>query len=455
MIAFDDAVPKGETFAVVPLEMARDYAAEDAHVAWLLDRKLTPQLEENGLGPLYRELEVPLIPVLARMESTGIAVDRELLAALEQELAGRIAEVERRCWELAGAEFTLGSVKQLREILFERLGLRVVKTTKTGPSTDESVLSELALEHPLPAAILEHRGLVKLQNTYVVPLPTMVNPDTGRIHTHFSQTTAATGRLASTDPNLQNIPVRTPEGRRIRQAFVAPDGRVLVSADYSQVELRVLAHLCGGEGGFAAAFVRGADIHTETAASLFGVAPQDVTREQRSLAKAVNFGIVYGQSAFGLAQTQRIGRDEAAEVIRRYKERFPEIEAFRETTLAAAKANGYVETLLGRRRPVPDLASGNFSQRSAAERVAINTPVQGTAADLIKRAMIAIDQRLRERHPGQHLLLQVHDELLLEVDEERADEVGAMVRHEMATAIELRVPLEVQIGVGRTWDEAH
>ena len=455
MIAFGDVVPKGETFAVVPLERARDYAAEDAHIAWLLDRELTPKLDECGLGQLYRELEVPLIPVLARMESHGIAVDCELLAAMERELAERICEVERRCWELAGTEFTLGSVKQLREVLFDRLGLRVVKTTKTGPSTDESVLSELALEHPLPEAILEHRGLVKLQNTYVVPLPAMVNPSTGRIHTHFSQTTAATGRLASTDPNLQNIPVRTAEGRRIRQAFVAPEGRLLVSADYSQVELRVLAHLCGGKGGFAAAFARGADIHTETAASLFGIAPEQVSREQRSLAKAVNFGIVYGQSAFGLAQTQRIGRNEAAEIIRRYKERFPEIEAFRETTLAAAKANGYVETLLGRRRPVPDLASGNFAQRSAAERVAINTPVQGTAADLIKRAMVTIDRRLREQLPGQHLLLQVHDELLLEVDEDRVDDVADMVRCEMATAIELAVPLEVEIGTGHNWDEAH
>ncbi len=455
MISFSQVVPKGETFAVVSLEDACRYAAEDAHVAWLLDHTLTSQLDEQGLGELYRELEIPLISVLARMEGRGIAVDRALLGELETELAERIAAAERHCWDLAGEEFNLGSVKQLREVLFDRLGLPQLKRTKTGPSTDESVLVELAQSHPLPAAILEHRSLVKLQSTYVQPLPGMVNPRTGRIHTHFSQTTAATGRLASTDPNLQNIPVRTEEGRRIRQAFVAPPGRRLLSADYSQIELRVLAHLCGGEGGFASAFERGADIHTETAASVFGVPTEAVTREQRSLAKAVNFGIIYGQSAFGLAQTQRIPRDSAAEYIRRYKERFPEIEAFREATLESAKATGYVSTILGRRRPVPDLASGNFAQRSQAERIAVNTPVQGSAADLIKKAMINIDRRLHEEYPGQHLILQVHDELLLEVDENRVDPVAEMVRHEMATAVELSVPVVVEVGVGSNWDEAH
>jgi DNA polymerase-1 len=343
----------------------------------------------------------------------------------------------------------------LREILFDRLGLPVIKKTKTGPSTNEHVLTELSLQHPLPQAILDYRSLVKLKNTYVDPLPELINPETGRIHTNFSQTTAATGRLASSNPNMQNIPVRTPEGRRIRRAFVAPPGRLLLAADYSQVELRILADLCGGVGGFADAFARGADVHTETAASLFDAHAEEVTREMRSIAKAVNFGIIYGQSAFGLAQSLRIPRSEAADYIKRYKERFPEIEEYRQRTLADAAENGYVETLMGRRRPVPDLASGNFAARAAAERVAVNTPVQGSAADLIKKAMLAVDTRLRTEFPDQLLLLQVHDELLLEVDENRAEEVGAMVRHEMVSAMELKVPLVVDIGTGRNWEEAH
>ncbi len=455
MIPFAEAVGEQTSFAEVLFEPARDYAAEDAHIAWLLDSKLTPRLEEEAMDRLYRELELPLIPVLARMEMNGIAVDREVLAGLSIELRDGIAEAERRCFEAAGEEFNIGSVKQLREVLFDKLGLPVIKKTKTGPSTNEQVLSELSLQHPLPRAILDYRSLVKLKNTYVDPLPELANPETGRIHTHFSQTTAATGRLASTDPNMQNIPVRTPEGRRIRRAFVAPPGRLLLAADYSQVELRILAHLCGGEGGFSDAFERAADVHAETAASLFEVPADEVTREMRSIAKAVNFGIVYGQSAFGLAQTQRISRSEAAEYIRLFKERFPEIEAYRQRTLAEAAEKGYVETLMGRRRPVPDLQSGNFAARAAAERVAINTPVQGSAADLIKKAMLTVDARLRTEHPGQLLLLQVHDELLLEVDEDRVDEVGEMVRHEMCSAMELEVPLVVDLGSGRNWDEAH
>ena len=454
-ITYSDTVAGGDSFADVPLDEARDYAAEDAHVVWLLDAKLTEALRGAELDALYRGIEVPLIPVLARMEEHGIAVDRSVLESLSEELSVRIAEAEQRCYDLAGRPFTVGSVKQLRELLFEEIGLPVLQRTKTGPSTNESVLTELALQHPLPAAILDYRSLVKLKNTYVDPLPTLIHPETGRIHTSFSQTTAATGRLSSTDPNLQNIPVRTTEGRRIRQAFVAPPGRLLLAADYSQVELRVLAHLVGGTGGFADAFAAGIDIHAQTAAGLFGVSLEKVTREMRSMAKAVNFGIIYGQSAFGLAQTQRIPRSEAAEYIRRYKERFPEIESFRTATLERARKDGYVTTLLGRRRPVPDLDSGNPAQRAAAERVAINTPVQGSAADLIKKAMIAVDARLRADFPGQHLLLQVHDELLLEVDADRAEEVGEMVRHEMTTALELAVPLVVDLGVGPSWDEAH
>ncbi|MBI4700218.1 MAG: DNA polymerase I [Deltaproteobacteria bacterium] len=454
-IGYGETVPEGETFAAVGLEAARDYSAEDAHVTWLLDGKLTPLLREQGLEQLYREIEVPLIGVLWRMEERGIAVDVDLMRALSHELEGRIAEAERRCHELAGGPFNVGSVKQLRELLFDRLGLPVVRKTKTGASTDESVLSELAPLHPLPQAVLDYRALVKLKNTYVDPLPSLVHPETGRIHTSFSQTTAATGRLASSDPNLQNIPVRTPEGRRIRQAFIAPPGRLFVSADYSQIELRVLAHLCGGQGGFAASFAAGRDVHAETAAGLFGVELARVTREQRAMAKAVNFGIVYGQTAFGLAQSQGIARAQAAEYIRRYKEKFPEIDAYQERTLGQARSTGYVQTLLGRRRPIGGLASRQPAERAAAERVAINTPVQGSAADLIKKAMIGIDARLRDGYPGQHLLLQVHDELLLEVDEDRADAVAAMVREEMSSALELAVPLVVDVGTGPTWDDAH
>ena len=455
MIPYKEVAGDMATFAEVGFDAARDYAAEDAHVTWLLDRKLAPLLEEEDLDGLYRELELPLIPVLARMEINGIGVDRNVLEELSTELGVGIADAEARCYEAAGQEFKIGSVKQLREILFEKLDLPVIRKTKTGPSTNEQVLLELSLQHPLPQAILDYRSLVKLRNTYVDPLPELINPETGRIHTNYSQTTAATGRLASTDPNMQNIPVRTPEGRRIRSAFVAPPGRVLVAADYSQVELRILADLCGGKGGFADAFARGADVHSETAAGLFDLPPGMITREMRTIAKAVNFGIIYGQSAFGLAQTQRISRREAAEYIQRYKERFPEIEDYRQRTLAEAAENGWVETLMGRRRPVPDLASGNFAARAAAERVAVNTPVQGSAADLIKKAMLAVDRRLTAEFPGQLLLLQVHDELLLEVDEDRAEEVGEMVRSEMVAAMKLSVPLVVDVGFGRSWEEAH
>jgi DNA polymerase-1 len=455
MISFADAVGGQASFAEILTAPARDYAAEDAHITWLLDQKLTPLLVENNLEDLYRNLELPLIPVLTRMETNGIGVDRGVLEDLSAELASGVEEAAARCYEAAGEEFNIGSVKQLREILFEKLDLPVIKKTKTGPSTNEQVLTELAVQHPLPRAILDYRSLVKLKNTYVDPLPGLINPDTGRIHTHFSQTTAATGRLASTEPNMQNIPVRTPEGRRIRGAFVAPAGRVLLAADYSQVELRILAHLCGGTGGFADAFARGADVHAETAAGLFDVRPDEVTREMRGIAKAVNFGIIYGQSAFGLSQTQRISRTEAAKYIERYKQRFPEIEEYRQRTLADAAENGHVETLMGRRRPVPDLQSGNFMARAGAERVAVNTPVQGSAADLIKKAMLTVDARLRSEFPGQLMLLQVHDELLFEVDEDRADELGAMVTDEMCAAMELSVPLVVDVGTGRSWEEAH
>ncbi len=454
MIAFKDAVPKGETFAVVELEKARDYAAEDAHIAWLLDEKLTTRLAAVGLEQLYRDLEIPLVPVLVQMEQRGIAVDVAELREFSVELTGRIAALEQRCYELAGQQFTINSVPQLRTILFEQLQLPVVKKTKTGPSTDERVLTQLASHHELPGAILDYRGLVKLKNTYVDPLPDLVNPKTGRIHSSFSQTTAATGRLASNNPNMQNIPVRTEEGRRIRHAFRAPPGRVLLSCDYSQIELRVLAHLCGGQGGFAEAFAAGIDVHAQTAASVFDVAIDEVSKQQRRIAKAVNFGIVYGQTAHGLAQTTRISRPQAAEYLQRYNERFPEIAAYKASTLEFAKKHGYVETLLGRRRPVAGINAKNFTERSAAERVALNTPVQGTAADMIKKAMITVHRRLGDELSGQWLVLQVHDELLLEVDEDAVDQVQSMVVQEMSSAMQLSVPVVVDTGVAQRWDEA-
>jgi len=454
MLSFSDTIGDRDSFAMVDLEQARDYAAEDAHVAYLLDEKLHQRLHQEGLWNLYSEVEIPLVGVLTRMEFEGILLDREQLELLSEELGAGIAEAQARCFELAGHSFNVSSVKQLRTVLFEELKLPVVRSTKTGPSTNEAVLNELAEVHPLPEAILAYRSLLKLKNTYADPLPGMIHPETGRIHTHFSQTTTATGRLSSTDPNLQNIPIRTEIGRRIRKAFIAPEGRILISADYSQVELRVLAHLCGGTGGFARAFAEGRDVHTQTAAELLGIPPDMVSREQRSLAKAVNFGIIYGQSAYGLARSQRISRAEAREYIEKYKERFPEIDQFKRSTLEFARERGYVETILGRRRPV-DLQGGNFSQRSAAERVAVNTPVQGSAADIIKKAMIAVDSRLRREFPGQKMLLQVHDELVLEVDEGVADRVSDMLREEMVGAIELEVPLVVEIGKGPNWDEAH
>ena len=455
MISYKDVVPKGETFAAVEVERALTYAAEDAQVAWILDRRLTPRLEEEGLAELYRDLELPLLSVLARMEETGILVDGPFLKDLSVELEGRIDELRTRCHELAGTEFKIDSVPQLREILFDKLGLPVIKKGKTGASADASVLAELAVMHDLPQAILDYRSLVKLKNTYMDPLPGLVHPRTGRIHTTYSQTTAATGRLSSSDPNLQNIPIRTEEGRRIRHAFRAPEGRVLLSADYSQVELRVLAHLCGGTGGFADAFREGIDVHAQTAVELYDVALEDVTADMRRMAKAVNFGLLYGQGAHGLHQTQRISREEAKRHIDRYHQRFPEIAAFKDRTLAFARESGYVETMMGRRRPVPDIGSRNFNARSAAERVALNTPVQGTAADLIKRAMLAIDRRLRDEHAGQHLLLQVHDELVFEVDEDRVEALTEMIVQEMSSALELEVPLVVDTGVGVHWDEAH
>jgi len=437
------------------LEASPNLAAEPAHVTWLLAEPLHEHLAKGELLDVYRNIDLPLIPVLTRMQRNGILLDLDLLAGLGDELRVQARAAEEETWEHAGRTFNSASPKQLAEILFEELELPVIKRTKSGPSTDASVLEELADKHPLPAAILRYRSLSKLLSTYIDALPPLVNPETGRVHTHYSQTVAATGRLSSRDPNLQNIPIRTPEGRRIREAFVAAPGHVLVSADYSQVELRVLAHLCGGTGGFARAFAADADVHRVTASEVFGIAPEDVTSAQRSAAKAVNFGIVYGQTDFGLSRSLHIPRAEARDYIARYKEKFPEIEGYMAEIIEGAKRDRFVRTATGRRRPVSDLTSNNYNQREAAKRVAINTPVQGTAADIIKLAMLKVDELLRTDFEDARLLLQVHDELLLEVPEGRADALRLRVVEAMEAAYPLVVPLKVDTGVGTNWEEAH
>ena len=444
----------GDLAALAPADALR-FAAEGAHVARRLRPHLDKAIDEGGLGRVYREVDLPLVPVLSRLQQNGIRLDVERLAVIREDLAVRAAAAEQETWEHAGREFNSSSPKQLAVILFEELGLPVTKKTKTGPSTDASVLEELADQHPLPAAILRYRSLTKLLSTYVDALPPLVHPDTGRIHTHYSQTVAATGRLSSKDPNLQNIPIRTAEGRRIREAFVPDEGHVLLSADYSQVELRVMAHLCGGEGGFARAFAADQDVHRTTAAEVFDVAPALVTSAMRSTAKAVNFGLIYGQTDFGLSRSLHISRSEARDYIARFKERFPEVDRYMEETVAGAKANRFVRTVTGRRRPVADLTSSNYNHRQAARRVAINTPVQGSAADIIKLAMLKVDRALLRDFPDVRILLQVHDELVFEVPTAQVDRLRERVVEEMESAYPLRVPLRVDTGVGHNWDEAH
>ena len=458
-IHFEDVAGKGAkqlTFNQVPLETAGEYAAEDSDVTLRLHRVLRPLLEaEPRLVTLYDSLEQPLQPVLQRMERGGVLVDREFLRALSVEFAGRLGELEKAAHEAAGGPFNLESPKQLQQILFERLGIPVVRRTPTGqPSTAEDVLEELAASHPLPRLILDFRGLAKLKGTYTDSLPEQVNAHTGRIHTSYHQAVAATGRLSSSDPNLQNIPIRTLEGRRIRQAFVAPPGRVLLAADYSQIELRIMAHLSGDEG-LLRAFAERRDVHEATAGEMFGVQPDAVTPDQRRAAKAINFGLMYGMSAFGLAARLDIDRGSAARYIERYFERYPGVRRYMDDTRRIAAAQGYVETVEGRRLYLPEIRSRNKQQQQYAERAAINAPMQGTAADIIKRAMLAVDGWIeRERAPAT-LVMQVHDELVLEVDAAAVEVVRARVTELMCGAASLRVPLEVQVGVGANWDEAH
>lgn len=459
-ITFEEVAGKGKnqlTFNQILLEQAATYAAEDADVTLRLHEVLWPQLEqEAGLASVLQEIEVPLLSVLSRMERNGVLIDPALLGRHSMELTTRLAELESKAHELAGEPFNLASTKQLQGILFEKLGLPVLKKTPGGaPSTNEEVLAELALDYPLPAVLLEYRGLAKLKSTYTDKLPQMINPATGRVHTSYHQAVTATGRLSSTDPNLQNIPVRNEEGRRIRQAFIAGAGNQIIAADYSQIELRIMAHL-SGDAGLLRAFSEGKDIHRATAAEVFGLPLEQVSAEQRRSAKAINFGLIYGMSAFGLARQLGIGRNDAQRYMDLYFERYPGVLTYMERTREQAHAQGYVETLFGRRLQLPDIRSRNAMRRKGAERAAINAPMQGTAADIIKRAMLAVDAWLATPEAeGIRMIMQVHDELVFEVPQEKVALCSAKVRELMQHSAALDVPLLVEVGVGDNWDQAH
>ncbi|WP_429097308.1 DNA polymerase I [Aeromonas media] len=459
-ISFEEIAGKGAkqlTFNQIELEQAAPYAAEDADITLRLHQTLWGELSKQPtLAKVFTEIELPLLPVLARMELMGTTIDPKLLHQQSQEIEVRLAELERQAHELAGQEFNLSSPKQLGEILFVKLGLPILKKTPKGaPSTAEEVLAELAETYDLPRLLMEHRGLAKLKSTYTDKLPLMIKPQTGRVHTSYHQAVAATGRLSSTDPNLQNIPVRNEQGRRIRQAFIPSAGYKLVAADYSQIELRIMAHLSGDQG-LLTAFAEGKDIHKATAAEVFGVALDAVTTDMRRSAKAINFGLIYGMSAFGLAKQLGIGRAEAQKYMDLYFERYPGVLEYMERTRQQAEAQGYVETLFGRRLYLPDIKSRNAGLRKAAERAAINAPMQGTAADIIKRAMIAVDGWIRGITDGSiHMLMQVHDELVFEIREEKLEEYIALIKEKMSAAAELHVPLVVEAGTGDNWDQAH
>ena len=458
-IHFEDIAGKGAkqlTFNQVPIEQAAPYAAEDAEVTFRLHQQLSEKLkQEPALSALYRELEIPLVPVLSRIERNGALVCRDTLAAHSQELGERILALESQAHELAGGPFNLGSPKQLGEILFNQLELPVLrKTPKGAPSTAEDVLAELALDYPLPAVLMEYRGLSKLKSTYTDKLPEMIDPRTGRVHTSYHQAVTATGRLSSSDPNLQNIPIRTEEGRRIRQAFIAPPGNKIVAADYSQIELRIMAHL-SQDSGLLTAFAEGLDVHSATAAEVFGVGIDAVSGDQRRKAKAINFGLIYGMSAFGLGKQLGIGRNEAQEYIDLYFARYPGVAEYMARTRESAHDIGYVETLRGRRLYLPEINARNRQRQQAAERTAINAPMQGTAADIIKMAMLAVDDWLATSGVDARLIMQVHDELVFEVEASAVEELCATVTQLMSGVGVLDVPLLVEAGTGDNWDQAH
>lgn len=458
-IHYEDVAGKGVkqlTFNQIDLATAAPYAAEDADITLQLHQTLWKQLGQHAaLRRVYEEIEQPLVPILLEMEETGVLVDRQMLNTQSGELARKMIELEARAHDLAGGPFNLSSPKQLQEILFEQLELPIIRKTPKGqPSTAEDVLIELAGDYELPAVIIDFRSVSKLKSTYTDKLPLQIAASTGRIHTSYHQAVAATGRLSSTDPNLQNIPIRTPEGRRIRQAFIAPEGQVLLAADYSQIELRIMAHL-SADPGLMNAFADEQDVHRATAAEVFGLSPTDVSDDQRRSAKAINFGLMYGMSAFGLAKQLGITRGEAQEYVDLYFDRYPGVKTYMDDIREKASADGFVETVYGRRLYLPEINARNANRRQYAERTAINAPMQGTAADIIKKAMISVQQWLHDEQPGARMIMQVHDELVFEVDENKVDGVRDRVIAIMSDAATLCVPLKVDAGIGKNWDEAH
>jgi len=459
MISYSEVTGSGKAqinFSQVDIEAASRYACEDADATWLLQRTFAPRLVEKNLEALFHEIEMPLVTILGKMENHGVLLDLEMLAGLSEEFAGRMALLEERIFELAGTRFNLNSPKQMGEVLFERLEMKTGKKTKgkTGWSTDNEVLTALAEEHEIVRLILDYRGVAKLRSTYSEALPRLVHPRTGRVHTSYNQTVTSTGRLSSSDPNLQNIPIRSDEGRKIRHAFIAPPGHVILSADYSQIELRVLAHL-SGDPVFCHAFANDEDIHTRTASEVFGLFPEMVTAEMRRQAKTINFGIIYGQGAFSLAKQLGTSRKTAEEFITAYKERHSKAVGFLDSCIRQAEENGCVTTILGRILPIADITSSNGNVRAFAQRNAINYPIQGSAADIIKSAMIRVDRRIRDEQLQSRLIMQVHDELVFEVREEELVQMEQLVEEEMSRAVELRVPLKVDISHGANWSEAH
>jgi DNA polymerase-1 len=458
-IHFEEVAGKGAKqigFQEVPIEQAGEYAAEDADITLRLHQILSKQLQQHPrLWALYNDIEIPLIDVLVRIEENGVLIDSDMLAQQSMELANRMIGIEQQAHDLAGSAFNLGSPKQIQEVLYDRLNLPVLKKTPKGqPSTDESVLQDLAVDYALPRLLLEFRGMSKLKSTYTDKLPQQINPKTGRVHTSYHQAVAATGRLSSSDPNLQNIPIRSEEGRKIRQAFIAPPGYKIVAADYSQIELRIMAHL-SGDAGLLAAFSQGVDVHSATAAEVFDVPLEQVTHDLRRSAKAINFGLIYGMSAFGLAQQLGLARNQAQDYINLYFSRYPGVKQYMDTIREQAKQQGFVETIFGRRLYLPDINARNAAQRQYAERTAINAPMQGTAADIIKRAMLACDAWIRDSGADVKMIMQVHDELVFEVAENQLDDSIASLRNIMSAAAELQVPLLVEAGYGDNWDEAH
>jgi DNA polymerase-1 len=458
-IHYEDVAGKGAKqigFQEVSIEQAAPYAAEDADITLQLHQVLSAKLaQQPSLQKLYAEMEVPLISVLARIENNGVLIDAAMLAQQSLELSSQIISLEQHAHDLAGQTFNLGSPKQIQDILYDQQKLPVLKKTPKGqPSTEESVLQELALDYPLPKLILEYRSLSKLKSTYTDKLPQQIDRQTGRVHTSYHQAVAATGRLSSSDPNLQNIPIRSEEGRKIRQAFIAPEGKKIVAADYSQIELRIMAHL-SADDGLLTAFTQGQDVHRATAAEVFGVSPEQVTTDLRRSAKAINFGLIYGMSAFGLAQQLGLSRSQAQSYIDLYFTRYPGVKNYMDSIREQAREQGYVETLFGRRLYLPEINSRNAARRQYAERTAINAPMQGTAADIIKRAMLATDLWLYQENPDAKMIMQVHDELVFEISEDQVDSCSAIIRTLMCAAADLAVPLIVDIGTGKNWDEAH